>query len=112
MFAKGGKRKKQTKSGSTLFAYGGDKGSRLTAIAVRVRRDTDVSRRDRVQPDRRVKRVVGGALPLFCTVCRHIYTTCRIIEKRPELVESLADGGAYLHKVEYKFSKVSKYWFE
>ena len=36
---------------SDLSADGGDKGSRLTAIAVRVRRDTYVSRRDRVQPD-------------------------------------------------------------
>ena len=33
------------------LADGGDKGSRLTAIAVRGRRDTDVSRRDRVHPD-------------------------------------------------------------
>ena len=86
------------------LADGGDKGSRLTAIAVRVRRDTDVSRRDRVQPDRRVKRVVGGALPLFCAICRHIYTACRIIEKRPELVESLADGGTFGLKHELNFN--------
>ena len=38
------------------------KGSRLTAIAVRERRDMNVSRRDRVQLDRREKRVIGGAL--------------------------------------------------
>ena len=79
---------------SDLWADGGDKGSRLTAIAVRVRRDTVVLRRDRVQPDRRVKHVVGVHSPPFCAVCRLTYTTCRIIEKRPELVESSADGGA------------------
>ena len=30
----------------------------------------------------------------------------------PVTVTPYANAGAYLYKVEYKFSKVSKYWFE
>ena len=78
------------------------KGSRLTAIAVRERRDTNVSRRDRVQLDRREKRVIGGALPYL----HHLPETKR--KKDPSDRIFWVDGGTFGFKHEPDFNHKRK----